>query len=322
MKALLFSMGRAPVLLAPMAGVTDLVFRRICRSFGADGAVSEMVSAKALCFGDRKSRKLCEIDDLERPTGIQLFGHEPHTLAQAAQIVCAFSPDWIDLNMGCPVHKVVSSGDGSALMRDPELIFRIVQAVTQAVELPVTVKLRAGIGGVENAAECAQAAQQGGASAVAVHGRMREQFYAPSADWGVIARVKRAVSIPVFANGDIDSPSAALAALEQTGADGLSVGRGALGNPFLFEQIRAALLGMPAVPPPPPGRRLETARQHIHELAGLKGERIGMLEARSHMGWYLKGMRGASSLREKCNRLSTIQELDMLVDEAISMQKG
>ena len=138
MKALLFSMGRAPVLLAPMAGVTDLVFRRICRSFGADGAVSEMVSAKALCFGDRKSRKLCEIDDLERPTGIQLFGHEPHTLAQAAQIVCAFSPDWIDLNMGCPVHKVVSSGDGSALMRDPELIFRIVQAVTQAVELPVT----------------------------------------------------------------------------------------------------------------------------------------------------------------------------------------
>ena len=194
--------------------------------------------------------------------------------------------------------------------------------MTQAVELPVTVKLRAGIGGVENAAECAQAAQQGGASAVAVHGRMREQFYAPSADWGVIARVKRAVSIPVFANGDIDSPSAALAALEQTGADGLMVGRAALGNPFLFEQIRAALLGMPAVPPPPPGRRLETARQHIHELAGLKGERIGMLEARSHMGWYLKGMRGASSLREKCNRLSTIQELDMLVDEAISMQKG
>ena len=125
------------LVLAPMAGVTDLVFRRICRSFGADGAVSEMVSAKALCFGDRKSRKLCEIDDLERPTGIQLFGHEPHTLAQAAQIVCAFSPDWIDLNMGCPVHKVVSSGDGSALMRDPELIFRIVQAVTQAVELPV-----------------------------------------------------------------------------------------------------------------------------------------------------------------------------------------
>ena len=151
---------------------------------------------------------------------------------------------------------------------------------------------------------------------------MREQFYAPSADWGVIARVKRAVSIPVFANGDIDSPSAALAALEQTGADGLMVGRAALGNPFLFGQIRAALLGMPAVPPPPPGRRLETARQHIHELAGLKGERIGMLEARSHMGWYLKGMRGASSLREKCNRLSTIQELDMLVDEAISMQKG
>lgn len=189
-----------------MAGVTDLVFRRICCSFGADGAVSEMVSAKALCFGDRKSRKLCEIDDLERPTGIQLFGHEPHTLAQAAQIVCAFSPDWIDLNMGCPVHKVVSSGDGSALMRDPELIFRIVQAVTQAVELPVTVKLRAGIGGVENAAECAQAAQQGGASAVAVHGRMREQFYAPSADWGVIARVKRAVSIPCLPTGTSTAP--------------------------------------------------------------------------------------------------------------------
>ena len=322
MRALLFSTDVPPVLLAPMAGITDLVFRRICRSFGADGAVSEMVSAKALCFGDKKSRRLCEIDDSERPTGIQLFGHEPQTLAQAARIVCAFSPDWIDINMGCPVHKVVSSGDGSALMRDPKLIFRIVQAVTREVDLPVTVKLRAGIGGVENAVECAQAAQEGGAAAVAVHGRRREQFYAPAADWGVIARVKRAIDISVFANGDIDSPSAALEALAQTGADGLMVGRAALGNPFLFEQIKAALLGMPEVPPPSPHRRLEVARRHIHELVQLKGEHIGMLEARGHMGWYFKGMRGAASLREKCNKLTTIQELDTLIDEAISMQKG
>lgn len=322
MRSLLFSNPSPPVLLAPMAGVTDRAFRRLCRDFGASATVTEMVSAKALCFGDKKSGKLCEIDDKERPAAIQLFGHEPQTLARAAQLVSIYKPDWIDLNMGCPVHKVVSSGDGSALMRDPSLIFRIVKAVTQATEAPVSVKLRAGIGGVENAALCAQAAQQGGAAAIAVHGRMREQFYAPSANWDVIADVKRAVTIPVIANGDIDSPQAALDVLARTGADGLMIGRAALGNPFLFEQVKAALLGEPVPAPPSPERRLEVAREHIGALVALKGDRIGMLEARGHMGWYLKGMRGAAALREKCNRLTTLEELDALIREALSMQKG
>jgi nifR3 family TIM-barrel protein len=318
---LLFSNPEPPVLLAPMAGATDLVFRKLCRSFGADAAVTEMVSAKALCFGDKKSLLIGEVAPEERPTAVQLFGHESETMARAAALLPGETFDWIDLNMGCPVHKVVSSGDGSALMRDPKRIAEIVRAVVAAVDKPVTVKLRAGIDGVESAPECARAAQEAGASAVTVHARMREQYYAPSADWSVIARVKQAVQIPVFANGDIDSPQAALAVLRETGADGVMIGRAALGNPFLLGQVKAALAGREIPPMPSPCRRLEVAKAHIAALVELKGMRIGMLEARSHMGWYLKGMRGASQLRERCNHLSSLKELDDLIVLALRFQE-
>lgn len=314
--------GAVPLLLAPMAGVTDLPTRRICREYGATATVTEMVSAKAMTFGDKKSHSLCEIAAEERPCAIQLFGHEPQVLAEAAALAERYAPEGIDLNMGCPVPKIVSSGDGSALMRNPALIHDLVSAVCRATGLPVSVKLRAGIDGRVNAVECALAAQQGGAALVTVHGRLREQFYMPSADWGVIAAVKAAVDIPVLANGDIDSPQAAKAALEQTGADGLMIGRAARGNPFLFGEIAHYLHTGALQEPPSAEERLAVARRHIHELVDYKGPRIGILEARGHLGWYFRGLRGAAALRERCNRLTALHQLDEILQLALELQGG
>ena len=314
--------GAVPLLLAPMAGVTDLPYRRLCREFGATATITEMVSAKALTYGDKKSLALCGIDPNERPCAIQLFGHEPQVLAEAAALVAPLTPEGLDINMGCPVPKIVVGGDGSALMRSPELIGDIVAAVCRATALPVSVKLRAGIDGHKNAVECALAAQQGGAALVTVHGRMREQFYMPSADWDVIAEVRAALRIPVLANGDIDSPQAAKAALAHTGADGLMIGRAARGNPFLFGEIAYYLQTGTLPDPPPLELRLSTARRHIHELVAHKGSRIGMLEARGHLGWYFRGLRGAAALRERCNRLTALHQLDEILALAEELQGG
>ncbi|NLT58266.1 MAG: tRNA dihydrouridine synthase DusB [Clostridiales bacterium] len=314
--------GGLPLLLAPMAGVTDLPFRLLCRRFGATGGLTEMVSAKALTFGDQKSRKLCEIDPAERPCAIQLFGHEPEVLGQAARLVEAFAPDGIDLNMGCPMPKIVGSGDGAALMRDPAAIEALVRRTVASTGRPVTVKLRAGIDGNPNAVACALAAQRGGAAGLTVHGRMREQFYRPFADWEFIRAVKQAVDIPVIANGDIDSPEAAAEALAQTGADGLMVGRAARGNPFLFREIAHYLATGRRLPPPSVEQRMAVAREHLRHLVAYKGPRIGILEARGHLGWYLKGLRGAAALRERCNRMTSLDELEEILALAVSMQGG
>ena len=300
-----------PVLLAPMAGYTDACFRQLCREQGADLTVTEMVSAKGLCFGNGKTCALLETYPGEHPIAAQLFGSDPGAMARAARYLADEMPgrfDMIDLNMGCPAPKITGNGDGSALMRDPALAARIVSACVSASPLPVTVKLRRGFDPAhENAVEFARALADAGAAALTVHGRTRTQMYAGRADWESIARVKAAVSIPVIGNGDVDSGTAARAMLRETGADGVMVGRAALGNPFLFAEIRAALSGKPYTPPPE-AERLSMARRHARMLAEKKGERA-VIELRKHLIFYVRSMPGAARLRTEINACGSLAAL-------------
>lgn len=308
--------GRA--LLAPMAGVTDLPFRELCVSFGAACVVTEMVSAKALTFSDRKSDALMELSPEERPAAIQLFGDDPETLAQAARLAVLHQPDFIDLNMGCPAPKIAGNGSGSALMKNPELCGRIVAAVKAAVDVPVTVKIRKGWDSRSvNAVEVARICADAGADLVTVHARTREQMYTPPADWDVIRQVKQAVSIPVIGNGDVVDARSAARMLEQTGCDAVMVGRGALGNPWIFSQINAYLEhGLP-IPEPGVNERIRVLLRHIRSLCDYKGEFLGMREARKHVGWYLKGMRGAAGFRREAGALETYAQLERLTQEIL-----
>ena len=271
------------LVLAPMAGVTDLAFRLICRELGAGLTVTEMVSAKALCYQDKKSRGLLKLSDGEHPASAQIFGSDPGCMAEAACIAAELSgADLIDINMGCPVGKIVSNGDGSALMRDPEKAARIAEAVVKASPVPVTVKMRRGWDkGSVNAVELARMLEQAGVSAVAVHGRTRAQMYAGQADWVTIRQVKAAVSIPVIANG----------------------------NPWLFQQARAALAGEPIPPLPPLSRRCDTAVRQIELAARDKGEHIAILEARKQYAWYLKGVPHAGYYKEQIVRMNTLEDV-------------
>lgn len=309
--------GRA--VLAPMAGVTDLPFRQLCASFGAAYVVTEMVSAKALSFSDRKSDALMELAEQEHPAAIQIFGDDPEIMAQAARLACAHRPDMIDINMGCPAPKIANNGSGSALMKNPDLCGRIVEAVKKAVEIPVTVKIRKGwdqdsVNAVEVATVCAQA----GADAIAVHGRTREQMYTPPADWEIIRQVKNAVPIPVIGNGDIVDARCAAAMLEQTGCDAVMVGRGALGNPWIFSQINAYLDHDTLISEPGIYEKVRVMLQHIRALCDYKGEPHGMREARKHVGWYLKGMRGAAGFRREAGMLETFSQLVDLTQRMIT----
>ena len=250
--------------LAPMAGVADRAFRRICVEYGAAYVVGEMVSSKGLNFGDRKSAELLELGEEERPAAVQLFGDDPEQMARAARLAMAVRPDAIDINMGCPAPKIAGNHCGSALMREPELCRRIVRAVAEAVEVPVTAKIRKGYGRDEvNAVEVAQACAAGGAAAITVHGRTREQMYAPPVDWEIIRRVKEAVDIPVIGNGDVTSAAQAAALYEQTGCDLVMVGRGALGAPWLFAQINAYLQEGRVLPDPPVAKRMTVLLRQI-----------------------------------------------------------
>ncbi|MCI9273448.1 MAG: tRNA dihydrouridine synthase DusB [Clostridiales bacterium] len=306
------------VFLAPMAGVTDRPFRELCASFGAGCVVTEMVSAKALTFSDRKSDALMELSENERPAAIQLFGDDPETMAQAAKLALLHRPDFIDLNMGCPAPKITNNGSGSALMKNPELCGRIVSAVKAAVDLPVTVKIRKGWDSQSiNAVEVARICAASGADAVAVHARTREQMYSPPADWNIIREIKQAVSIPVIGNGDVtDAPSAARM-LERTGCDAVMVGRGALGNPWIFSQINAYLEHGVTIPEPGTSERMRVLLRHIHALCEQKGEFLGMREARKHVGWYLKGMRGAAGYRREACALETYEQLERLTQSIL-----
>ena len=303
-----------PVALAPMAGISDLPYRVICRKFGCGLTVSEMVSAKGLLYKNEKTFAMLQIDEAERPTAIQLFGSVPEELAEAARIVEAQGADIIDFNMGCPVPKVVNNGEGSALMKVPELAGKILEAMVKAVRVPVTVKFRAGWDEEHrNAVEIAKIAEASGVAAVAVHGRTRNQFYMGKADWEIIRRVKEAVRIPVFGNGDVFTAGDGLRMFKETNCDGLMLARGAYGNPWLFTQLRAALAGKD-IPAVTAGEKLQQIILHATALVDFKGEKVAIREMRSHASAYIKGLPRASEYREKFHKLETLREMVDLVN--------
>lgn len=304
----------SPFLLAPMAGITDGPFRRICREMGAGLVYSEMVSAKGLWFKDKNTGRLLEILDGEEPVAYQLFGHEPEIMAFAAEMLAGRGNVIFDINMGCPVPKVVKNGEGSALMKDPQLVFDLVEAAVKGAGKPVTVKIRAGWDEASvNAVEIARAAAAGGAAAVAVHARTREQFYSGRVDRAVIAAVKHAVSIPVIGNGDVTDGASGMSMMDETGCDFVMVGRGALGNPWIFRELNAAWKGTE----PPAAPSMEDKKQmmirHFRDVLALKGEYAAVREMRKHVGWYLKGLPGSAAFRGMVNQITKAQELESAI---------
>lgn len=308
--------------LAPMAGVTDAAFRALCRSYGAIYTVSEMVSVKGLTFGDRKSRQLLALGEDELPAAIQLFGDDPDCWKKAIPMALESAPQaaFIDINMGCPAPKIAGSGGGAALMKDLALAGRIIETAVSVSPLPVTVKMRLGWDdSLRNAPQLARIAQEAGAAAICVHGRTREQMYSPPVDIEGIAAVRAEVTIPVIANGDVTDGATALQMLRRTGCDLVMVGRGALGHPWVFAEIAAALKGEPLPAVPAPEERLEIMVEHIRQICRNKGEYVGIREARKHAAWYLKGFPGAAGLRKDCGELASVEDALRLRDKALSL---
>ena len=311
--------------LAPMAGVADRAYRLMCKKYGAAYVVSEMVSAKGICYSDRKTAELCTITEPERPMGIQLFGNEPEFMAKAVDIVKQFEPDIIDINMGCPVPKVVGTGAGSALMKDISLAAKVCEAAVKAAgDIPVTAKIRSGWSAdCINAPDMAEALESAGAAAIAVHGRTRDQFYSGESDSNVIREVKRAVGIPVIGNGDVKDLDTCLKMYEGTGCDMVMIGRGSYGNPFVFDEI-ASHFGGKEYTPPGVAEKMAVMLEHIRLILEIseKSEELAMHEARKHAAWYMNGYYGSAKFRGRCYQLSSYAEAEALAAEFTELQNS
>ena len=313
---------KSHAVLAPMAGVSDRAYRELCVRFGAAYCVSEMVSSKALSFNSKKSEELMEISDLERPCGIQIFGDDPKCMADAAKHALENKPDIIDINMGCPAPKISSNGSGSALMKNPRLCGEIVKAVTAVTDIPVTVKIRKGWDDDSvNAVEVAKICESAGAAAITVHGRTRQQYYKPPVDYDIIRAVRESVSVPVIANGDIDSAEKAKEVMDITGCDLVMIGRATLGNPWIFSQINAYLENPNVkIHTPDLEERLGVMIEHIGKMVEYKGEHMAMLQARKLVVGYFKGMKGAAALRNEAGKIKMLDDLYELRQKALSLQ--
>lgn len=311
--------------LAPMAGVADLAYRLMCRKFGASYVVSEMVSSKGICYGDKKSAKLCTVTEGERPMAVQLFGGEPDFMGNAVKFLLDFKPDIIDINMGCPVPKVINTGSGSALMKDVSLAAKITEAAVKASNgIPITVKFRSGWDNSSvNAVEFAKAMENAGASAVTVHGRTRDQFYSGQCDWNVISEVKQAVKIPVIGSGDVTDLKSCLEMYKQTGCDLVMIGRGSYGNPFVFREIDSYFRGE-EYKAPTVEEKMQIMLEHIRLILRLseKPEEPAMHEARKHAAWYMNGYYGSAKFRGRCYQLSSYTEAAALAEEFIELQRS
>lgn len=313
---------KSHAVLAPMAGVSDKAYRELCVRFGAAYCVSEMVSSKALSFNSKKSEELMEISDLERPCGIQIFGDDPKCMADAAKHALENKPDIIDINMGCPAPKISSNGSGSALMKNPRLCGEIVKAVTAVTDTPVTVKIRKGWDDDSvNAVEVAKICESAGAAAITIHGRTRQQYYKPPVDYDIIKAVRESVSVPIIANGDIDSAEKAKEVMDITGCDLVMIGRATLGNPWIFSQINAYLENPNVkIHTPDLEERLGVMIEHISKMVEYKGEHMAMLQARKLVVGYFKGIKGAAALRNEAGKIKTLDDLYELRQKALSLQ--
>jgi len=306
------------VFYAPMAGISDLVFRRICRKFGAALTVSEMVSAKAMFFENAKTYELLATDEAERPVAVQIFGSDAHIMGKIAARLDNSNFDIIDINMCCPAPKIVKNGEGSALLRDPLLLGRIVKSVSAATSKPVTAKICLGFDfASKNYLEVAKVIEANGGAAIAVHGRVRPQMNAGPADWEAIAAIKNTVSIPVIGNGDIDNPEISAKRLAESGVDAIMIGRAASGNPWIFQQCNHYIETGGVLAPPTPQERIKTALEHALGLMELKGREIALLEMRKHLAWYTKGLRGATEARVRINQSANFDEIKMILAELL-----
>ena len=325
MRLLLLKIGNVElknnIFLAPMAGVTDMPFRVLCKEQECGLVYTEMVSAKGMHYDDDKSNKLTLMHEIEKPGAVQIFGSDPKIMAEVAEKLNASDAAIIDINMGCPAPKITKNGEGSALMKNPQLIAEIIRAVVAVSHKPVTVKIRKGWDDSRiNAVEIARIAEENGASAVAVHGRTREQYYSGKADWDIIRQVKEAVSIPVIGNGDVTGPKEAQKLFEETRCDAIMVGRGAQGNPWIFKKIVRFLEDGTLIPNPSLEEKIETIIRHMNMLIDLKGERTGILEMRSHIAWYIKGMRDAAYTKQKIFQMTDKEEIISLLKSFLMRQ--